>query len=195
MFKDANSRTAIRYAALILPALFLGVTFTQFAFSDTAPPFWPPPSPPAPDDGIYTSPFTFNFLSNGGTIEPDAGPDVRLAARWQLLGGPVALPLAQAMAQEAEAHRQRNAQQLPGGAGVPGVPTWRSLGPTTQNRWTLGFSLGLPNPQINSGRLSSILVNPVNPDIVYVIASSGGLWKTTNFSKPTWCGLPSRMEL
>jgi hypothetical protein len=158
MFKYANSRTAIRKAALILAALFLNVTVTtQFAFSDTAPPFWPPPSPPAPDDGIYTSPFTFNSLSNGGTVEPDAGPDVRLAARWQLLGGPVAPPLAQAMAKEAEAQRQRNAQQLPGGAGTPGMPTWVSLGPTTQNRWTLGFSLGLPNPQINSGRLSSIL--------------------------------------
>ena len=185
MFKYANSRTAIRKAALMLPALILNVTVaTQFAFCDTAPPFWPPPSPLTPDDGIYSSPFTFNSLSNGGTIEPDAGPDVRLAARWQLLGGPVAPPLAQAMAQEAEAQRQRSAQQLPGGAGAPGMPTWISLGPTTQNRWTLGFSLGLPNPQINSGRLSSILVNPVNPDTVYVVASSGGLWKTTNFSQP-----------
>ena len=184
MFRHAASRN-IQRAILIAPAFLLAATLVaQFGFSQTTSAFWPPPTPLTPDDGIYRSPFTFNSLSNGGTEEPDAGPQVRIAARWQLLGGPVAVPIVQAMAQEAESQRQRNAQQLPGGAGLPGMPTWRSIGPTTQNRWSLGFSLNLPNPQINSGRLSSILVNPVNPDIVYVTAASGGLWKTTNFSQP-----------
>src|SRR5437879_968389 len=85
------------------------------------------------------------------------------------------------MAQVAEAQRQLYSQQLPGGGGVSGMPTWVSLGPTTENHWQNG---GLPNPQINSGRLNTILVNPANPDTVYVIAATGGLWKTTNFSQP-----------
>jgi len=149
--------------------------------SSTASVFWAPPSPPEPDDTIYTSPFTFDALTNGGTENPDVGPQVRIAAAWQLLGGPTALPLVQGMAQEAEAQRQLYIQQLPGGAGVSGAPTWVSLGPTTENHWQNGTP---PNPQINSGRLNGILVNPANPDTVYIIAATGGLWKTTNFSQP-----------
>src|SRR5712691_9242829 len=149
--------------------------------SSTGSVFWAPPSPTEPDDTIYTSPFTFDALTNGGTENPDVGPQVRIAAAWQLLGGPTALPLVQGMAQEAEAQRQLYIQQLPGGAGVSGTPTWVSLGPTTENHWQNGTP---PNPQINSGRLNAILVNPAKPDTVYVIAATGGLWKTTNFSQP-----------
>jgi hypothetical protein len=144
--------------------------------------FWPPPSPAEPDDTIYTSPFTFDAVTNGGTLDPDVGPEVRIAERWQLLGGPTSLDLVQEMAQEAQTQRQIYGQQLAGGAGLPGLPTWVSLGPTTENHWQNG---GQPNPQINSGRLNGILVNPANPDTVYVIAATGGLWKTTNFSKPS----------
>jgi len=147
--------------------------------------FWPPPSPAEPDDSIYTSPFTFDAVTNGGTDDPDVGPEARIAAVWQLLGGPTAPALVQAMSLEAEAQRSLYAAQLPGGAGLPGTPYWVPLGPTTENHWQNGTQ---PNPQINSGRLNSILVNPANPNIVYVIGATGGLWKTTNFTQPhpTW---------
>jgi hypothetical protein len=143
--------------------------------------FWVPPSPPSPDDSIYTSPFTFDRVTNGGTQEADPGPQARIAAGWQLLGGPTALPLVEAMSQTAESQRQLYAQQLPGGAGAPGTATWAPLGPTTENYWQNGTP---PNPQINSGRLNTILINPANSEIVYVIAATGGVWKTTNFSQP-----------
>ena len=143
--------------------------------------FWAPPSPPAPDDSIYTSPFTLDTVTNGGTQEADPGPQARIAAGWQLLGGPTALPFVQAMSQTAESQRQLYVQQLPGGAGVAGVATWTPLGPTTENHWQNGTP---PNPQVNSGRLNTILINPANPSTVYVIAATGGLWKTTNFSQP-----------
>lgn len=149
--------------------------------SDTGTVFWAPPSPAEPDDTVYTSPFTFDSLTNGGTEDPDVGPAVRIAETWRLLGGPTALPLVQGMAQEAEAQRQLYSQQLPGGVGASGAATWVPLGPTTENHWQNG---GPPNPQINSGRLNAILVNPANPDTVYIIAATGGLWKTTNFSHP-----------
>ena len=42
--------------------------------SSTAPVFWAPPTPAEPDDTIYTSPFTFDALTNGGTEDPDVGP-------------------------------------------------------------------------------------------------------------------------
>ena len=165
-----------------LPAVAaLLIISTGSLLSDTVSIFWAPPSPPEPDDTIYTSPFTFDALTNGGTENPDVGPQVRIAERWQLLGGPTALSLVQGMAQEAEGQRQIYIQQLPGGAGVSGIPTWVSLGPTTENHWQIAAP---PNPQVNSGRLNAILVNPANPDTVYVIAATGGLWKTSNFSNP-----------
>ena len=36
----------------------------------------------------------------------------------------------------------------------------------------------------DSGRMRTILINPENPDIVFLLTSSGGLWKTENFSSP-----------
>ena len=36
----------------------------------------------------------------------------------------------------------------------------------------------------DTGRLRTILVHPTNPDIVYLLSSGGGLWKTTNFLSP-----------
>ena len=149
------------------------------------PAYWPPPAPAQPDDTLYTSPFTFDVVTNGGTVDADVGPEARITASWQLLGGPTALPLVQGMAHEAEVDRQVYRQQLPGAAGAPGVRTWVPLGPTKQNHWQNGTP---PNPQSNSGRLNAILPNPAAPDTVYVIAATGGLWKTTNFSSPnpTW---------
>jgi len=173
--KSMATRTWVSTVAALL------VITSGSVLSSTVPVFWAPPTPAEPDDTIYTSPFTYDALTNGGTEEVDVGPQARIAAAWQLLGGRTALPLVQAMAQEAEAQRQLYRQQLPGGAGLPGASTWISLGPTTENHWQNGTP---PNPQINSGRLNTILVNPANPDTVYVIAATGGLWKTTNFSQP-----------
>ena len=73
---------------------------------------------------------------------------------------------------------------LPGGHAPAGTPAWQSLGPTKTNHIQNGISLNV----VNSGRMRSILPNPNNPDSVYLLTSSGGLWKTTSFTKafPTW---------
>src|SRR5215831_12033346 len=172
---------SMRTQTWVLAVAALLIITAGSVLSSTAPVFWVPPTPAEPDDTIYTSPFTFDAVTNGGTDDPDVGPQARIAAAWQLLGGRTALPLVWAMAQEAETQRQLYRQQLPGGVGVSGTPTWVSLGPTTENHCQNGTQ---PNPQINSGRLNAILVDPANPDTVYVIAATGGLWKTTNFSQP-----------
>eukprot|EP01041_Mallomonas_annulata_P004834 gene4834-9637_t len=57
--------------------------------------------------------------------------------------------------------------------------------------WT---SLGItytPYPNLDSGRVRSILPNPTNRDIVYILTCGGGLWKTANFfvTNPTWIPL------
>src|SRR3954468_2468664 len=88
------------------------------------------------------------------------------------------------IADEAAKQKQRYANLLPGGNAPAGTPVWQSLGPTKTNHIQNGISLN----EVNSGRMRTILPNPSNPDVVYLLTSSGGLWKSTNFTKafPTW---------
>jgi hypothetical protein len=43
-------------------------------------------------------------------------------------------------------------------------------------------------PQVDSGRVTAIVVNPALPDTVYVATAGGGIWKTFDFgaSQPRW---------
>eukprot|EP01041_Mallomonas_annulata_P006613 gene6613-13390_t len=58
--------------------------------------------------------------------------------------------------------------------------SWTSLGPTYT-----------PYPELDSGRVRSILPHPTLHNVLYVLTSGGGLWKTTNFNatNPTWIPL------
>src|SRR4051812_14020217 len=91
---------------------------------------------------------------------------------------------AKAIFAAAKKEQQKNANLLPGGHAPAGTPTWVPLGPTRTNHIQNGITLN----SVNSGRMRSILPNPNNGNVVYLLTSSGGLWKTTDFnkSKPTW---------
>src|SRR3954447_9871104 len=60
--------------------------------------------------------------------------------------------------------------------------SWAPLGPAPINSGTAPGNLS------SSGRTSAIAAHPTNPDILYVGAASGGVWKTTNATaaNPTW---------
>ena len=47
----------------------------------------------------------------------------------------------------------------------------------------------------DSGRLRNILPHPTDPNTVYVLSSSGGIWKTTNFEAPypTWAPITDKV--
>ena len=51
---------------------------------------------------------------------------------------------------------------------------WVNIGPTKNDYIQNGVTLHVTD----SGRMRTILINPENPDIVYLLTSSGGLWKT-----------------
>ena len=51
--------------------------------------------------------------------------------------------------------------------GVSSIP-WRSVGPA-----------------LMSGRIADLAIDPENPNVWYVAAGSGGVWKTTNAWAPT----------
>ncbi len=61
---------------------------------------------------------------------------------------------------------------------------WTNVGPYRSN-W---IQNGVRVNESDTGRVRNFLVHPTNADIVYVLKSSGGLWKTTNFShpRPNW---------
>ncbi len=62
--------------------------------------------------------------------------------------------------------------------------SWVNVGPTSAN---FQYNGTLYN-EVDSGRISGIAVHPVDPQVVYLATSGGGLWKTFNFgvADPTW---------
>jgi photosystem II stability/assembly factor-like uncharacterized protein len=71
-----------------------------------------------------------------------------------------------------------------GGIKAPAGGAWTNVGPY-RSAW---IQNGGRLTESDTGRVRTFLVHPTNPDIVYVLKSSGGLWKTTNFShpRPAW---------
>jgi photosystem II stability/assembly factor-like uncharacterized protein len=100
--------------------------------------------------------------------------------------GPAELAVRNRVALEESQKLQQRARLSAQGA-LPSVPAtaWVSLGPTS----ALNEFNGIDIPGIDSGRPNSILVDPRDPNVVYVAVSGGGVWKTFNFlsvSGPTW---------
>ena len=64
---------------------------------------------------------------------------------------------------------------------------WSNMGPLKSNH----VQNGVLRTVTDSGRARTILPHPTDPNIVYFLTSSGGLWKTTNFqkNKPDWVSL------
>ena len=61
-------------------------------------------------------------------------------------------------------------------AGFPGPTTWTSIGPQPINVPATGFPFnGSP---FNSGRVAALAVHPTNPDIVFLGAAAGGVWRS-----------------
>jgi hypothetical protein len=87
---------------------------------------------------------------------------------------------------EAAKERAQFGHLLPGAASAnsSSSPRWVNIGPTKNDYIQNGVTLHVTD----SGRMRTILVHPRNPDIVYLLTSSGGLWKTVNFtsSHPHW---------
>src|SRR5262249_50751105 len=61
---------------------------------------------------------------------------------------------------------------------APG-PKWVNIGPTGADYEQNGSFTGHVR---DSGRARTILPHPTNPDVVYVLTSGGGLWRTNNWT-------------
>jgi photosystem II stability/assembly factor-like uncharacterized protein len=82
--------------------------------------------------------------------------------------------LAKAQARNPEAYKWNGAVQ----AAAPG--NWFSIGPVRSD-WIRN---GVRVTASDTGRIRTVLPHPSNPDILYLLTSSGGLWKTTDFTQP-----------
>ena len=119
---------------------------------------------------------------------PTPGSDMRVkdaaAGRreWmkELMGGDLSPQFVEALLDAARAERER----YPNAFATSGAGAWTNLGPVRSNWIQNGPTLA----ESDTGRLRTILVHPSNPDIVYVLTSGGGLWKTSNFlaPRPEW---------
>lgn len=135
------------------------------------------------DDG-YVSTYKPKYAapSLDGTVKDD--PTGRREARLEQFGGPLS---AEFMASLSTAANQQVDRYGPAGRGniqVAAGGEWTNIGPYRSD-W---IENGLRVQESDTGRVRGFLIHPTNGDIVYVLKSSGGLWKTTNFSapRPNW---------
>ena len=162
-----------KQAPWFLLALF---AFGMAAFAQSTPKSDPP-------DSGYFSKYLANHKGFPGTGEDDAF--ARREAQLQRYGDNKKLFVN--VSNQAAIERQRNPRLMPGALAPAGVPIWTSIGPTKTNHIENGVKLNLTD----SGRMRSILPHPTDPNTVYLLTSSGGLWKTSNFlsNKPNWVAL------
>jgi photosystem II stability/assembly factor-like uncharacterized protein len=137
------------------------------------------------DDSGYRSAQDYRQFSAAGQGEEDR-PTVLGRLEWLKARYGETLPagFSQRMAQEFYNQRSTYPQLAPGATAPTGVPRWQSIGPTRANKTQNGIKLSVTD----SGRLRNILPHPTDPNTVYLLSSSGGIWKTTNFESPypTW---------
>ncbi|MEI6592594.1 MAG: proprotein convertase P-domain-containing protein [Holophagaceae bacterium] len=130
------------------------------------------------------------------------GDDVKVAdeawgrLEWfrERMGGDLSPDFSRRLLEEAERERTKY-PALFKSAFAPEVPAaipaaaWTNIGPTTSNFTQNGVTL----TKVDSGRLRNILPDTTDStgNTVYVLASGGGLWKTTNFlnAAPSWTPL------
>ena len=138
----------------------------------------------APRDDGYRSNHIPKSLPTSVDVSIKDDPVGRAEALKEQYGGEFTPEFMEALL---EAANQQAADYGPAGRGgikVPAGGAWTNVGPYRSN-W---IQNGLRVNESDTGRVRTFLVHPTNPDIVYVLKSSGGLWKTTNFShpRPNW---------
>lgn len=142
------------------------------------------PSQTGPRDDAYVSthrPST-TLTAENVPIKDDALG--RIDWMREVMGGDLTPEFMEAMMVAGDTQR---AQYGPAGRGAIQVPAggaWTNIGPYRSN-W---IQNGLQVAESDTGRVRTFLVHPTNPDILYILTSGGGLWKTTNLSdpRPAW---------
>jgi photosystem II stability/assembly factor-like uncharacterized protein len=137
-----------------------------------------------PVEGGYVSSY-IPHPSGGGPDSPTKDdPRARQEDMRERMGGDLTPEFMQSLMAAADAQR---AQKGPAGRGAINVPaggTWTNIGPDRSNWLQNGTRVN----ESDTGRVRTFLVHPGSDDVLYLLTSSGGLWKTTNFTapRPAW---------
>jgi hypothetical protein len=135
---------------------------------------WARPQEPPDDDTASVPTLREESEEKNGEAEQD-DPTARLL--WQRKAwGVVSSTFRQSAIQEGKKHgSKKNAKG----------PKWVSIGPAGADYEQNGSFTGHVR---DSGRARTVLPHPTNPDVVYLLTSGGGLWRTNNWqsSETTW---------
>lgn len=131
------------------------------------------------DDGYVSS-----YRPALNALAPDAPmkDDALARTEWmrERMGGDLTPEFMQALMAAADEQRAQYGPDGRGAIKTPAGGAWTNVGPFRSD-W---IQNGLRVTESDTGRIRTFLVHPTDPDILYVLTSSGGLWKTTNFSDP-----------
>ncbi len=151
--------------------------------------------PLAAQDDAYKGQYQINYkrFTRGDDTKVIDEAWGRLEWFRERMGGDLGPDFAQHLLHEAEKERTKYPSlfRVSGGPEMPvavGGTAWTNLGPTTSAFTQNGLQL----TKVDSGRLRAILPDTADAsgNTVYVLASGGGLWKTTNFlTTCTWTPL------
>jgi photosystem II stability/assembly factor-like uncharacterized protein len=121
-------------------------------------------------------------LSVDDAVKDD--PAGRREAQLEQFGGEFTAEFMESLTNAANAQAATYGPAGRGGIKAPAGGHWTNVGPY-RSAW---IQNGNRLTESDTGRVRTFLVHPTNADIVYVLKSSGGLWKTTNFShpRPNW---------
>ena len=134
------------------------------------------------DDTVYRSSYVPKLPVPGPDMRVSDDAKARREAFKERMGGPLSSRFDEAMIAAAETQRNQYPDAQNRGHVMPGTPGyWFNIGPERSN-WIQNF---YRLTRSDTGRLRTILVHPSIPDVVYILTSGGGLWKTTNFQSPT----------
>ena len=135
------------------------------------------------DDG-YRSTYVPKSLPQSVDEAVKDDPEGRRDAMKEQFGGEFTAEFMEALNNAANAQAATYGPAGRGGIKAPAGGAWTNVGPYRSN-W---IQNGVRLTESDTGRVRTFLVHPTNADIVYVLKSSGGLWKTTNFShpRPNW---------
>jgi photosystem II stability/assembly factor-like uncharacterized protein len=133
----------------------------------------------ADDNYVYNDPDAAEGMMNGGFVDKEGYINARERNIGQMRGVDENKPFNPQL--RIEAIRALEMQERLQARGA--LPDWGEIGPAPIPN---GQTVGVTTPV--SGRVISIAVHPTNPDLVYVGAASGGLYRTSD-GGTTWVPL------
>lgn len=143
---------------------------------------------PRKTDSSYVA--TYRVLPNTPLGEPNGeDPEARIEWMRERFAGDLGPDFAQLVLQEMAKDQAASPQALRwnGAVGAAAPGAWFSIGPVRSD-WIRN---GVRVTASDTGRIRTILPHPTDPNVLYLLTSSGGLWKTSDFTqpRPTWTPL------